>query len=968
MLPKINRQNRNNRNIDPDIKDELESGNDLSGISNEDAEKYGDLLNPSNEANQPRIKNRGMMEKDYSSDSEDEKDDSFENEPEEMAEKLIRAADDLGNEQQEEDAENEEPASESDVLNTGFYDTLPGTGKEKGKKSSKKSSVKDSAKKGGREKKEVALTQIDESLEPVKELGIAAEKLPPRQKASWGKKLLSSIAFYSGKFIGKALGTLGTLLNMLSFGVFTKSDSWTGSWRRLFGQSFTQKKKTRKNIPGWEGAQFEERPQKNDEVSIDFRRVPDVWSYPIAVEGDIEDEKNKEERKPRPPVISVYVAQSSKQYTLDETYSGGHTSIGIEYSRKNARTGRWERYNLRYGFGNGGGMGGGNALEAVLGYSSATVPGELRNERNLDYDVSRSYTATPKQVNDVLRASETYADKGGYNQYTRNCTTFAKEMVVDVAKIRGAAPIFKMEEVYSHHKGDTALFGAGILTSYYKSDMENKFAKMNTRDDMTYQGFGNKLASEEDYKRYNKSISFFSTRTDKVYSPNGAAENMYRMEGGRSGKLGSGMAAIENRRRVQTASMEMVAGKMPAMAKHLTDVLKSITPPEKLDSENMSDEFDDLMDYLSENYIKDTLKDIPTENDDLLKAKQTDLIRYRSIFTDIINDCNTLLFKYYHNDKRVQEAILPLIDAAGHGIRNMDEAFAQTSEKDYENPEKDVKDLKSDFTDGQYMLSFTDKDGAHHDVKMTPSHYESYLQIYKTPEKAITNYAKYLDMCDAYKRGEFGENDPMYKDLLKLDRIDTLADDFDKSHRYMTDKSEFSQQDVNYAFGLSQKEQQEKVYFTRYERNNNGDIESTPVKDASSVTASNTYQMLILKTIFGDMGGRLGEQMNSKAINSANDLVRWLTEDMSGKIDENKDGMEMVLRGIKNSMKDPDKKKIGKEAVKVLSRWLLWIFKNRVNSKIREAVAEAVTNKRGPVMTKIDAMIDELLNENQQEA
>ena len=112
------------------------------------------------------------------------------------------------------------------------------------------------------------------------------------------------------------------------------------------------------------------------------------------------------------------------------------------------------------------------------------------------------------------------------------------------------------------------------------------------------------------------------------------------------------------------------------------------------------------------------------------------------------------------------------------------------------------------------------------------------------------------------------------------------------------------------------------------------------------------------------MGGRLGEQMNSKAIKNANDLVRWLTEDMSGKIDENKDGMEMVLRGIKNSMKGPDKKKIGKDAAKVLSRWLLWIFKNRVNSKIRDAVAEAVTNKRGPVMTKIDAMIDELLNEN----
>ena len=43
-------------------------------------------------------------------------------------------------------------------------------------------------------------------------------------------------------------------------------------------------------------------------------------------------------------------------------------------------------------------------------------------------------------------------------------------------------------------------------------------------------------------------------------------------------------------------------------------------------------------------------------------------------------------------------------------------------------------------------------------------------------------------------------------------------------------------------------------------------LSANGVKDASTVTASNTYQMLILKTIFGDMGGRLGEQMKSKAV------------------------------------------------------------------------------------------------------
>ncbi len=85
MLPKIDQRNRNDRDIDPDVKEELKTGQVLSAISNQAADEFGDLLNPSNQANQHRKKkksgNRGMMEKDYGSDSEDEKDDSFESGP-----------------------------------------------------------------------------------------------------------------------------------------------------------------------------------------------------------------------------------------------------------------------------------------------------------------------------------------------------------------------------------------------------------------------------------------------------------------------------------------------------------------------------------------------------------------------------------------------------------------------------------------------------------------------------------------------------------------------------------------------------------------------------------------------------------------------------------------------------------------------------------------------------------------------
>ena len=991
MYSKINQKNGNDRNIDPEVKEELEYDGRFSNISNESAGNYGDFLNPSNEANQPRRKrpvDLAMAEKDYSSDSEDEKDNSFINEGGNNIKNNIRDDESDSSDDESEDeasklameaaealkkraeankiGNDEESSPEIDELNTGFYGKLPGTREEKkvkpakkaAKQTSKKSSKKSASKKAAEPEKEEDLTQIDESLEPVKELDIAVQKLPPRKKANWGKRFLSSLAYYSGKFFGKVIGTLGTMLNMITGGIFTKSNSWYGTWRRIFGQDFSQKEKNRKNIPGWDGAQFEERPENDDEVNIDFRRVPDVWSYPVAVEGDAEDKKDRK-RKPRPPVISVYVAQSSSQYTVDEYLASGHTGIGIEYSRKSPRSGRWQRYHLRYGFGNGGGTAGSKSMVAVQGYSGATVPGELRNERGNSFDVSRSYTATPKQVNDVLRASETYADRGGYNQYTRNCTTFAKEMVVDVAKIRGAAPIFEMDKVYAHHKADRMMLGAGLFSSFAKAEAENQFAKLKDKDDMTYQGYGNKLASEKDYKRYNKSISFFSTHKDKAYSPNGAGENMLRMEGGRSGKLGAGLGRVVNGKDAGAYPIKDVVQQLPRVAGKLRAALESITPPEKLSDENTSDELEEILDSLSQENIKASMDGMPVTNNELLRAKQTDLIRYRSVFTDIVNDCNTLLFKYYHNDKRVQEAFWEILNWATNGIRNMDMAYEQTVNKDHEDSEDDLKDLKEDFFETKYSITHMDEDHNFSTAKMTPSHYESYLQIYKTPEKAIKNYQKYIDLQRDYENGYFGENDPQFRELAKLDRIEALAEDFDSSHRYLLEKGKFSQQDVNYAFALSKKETADKVSVSG--------PQSKPIKDFSMYSASNAYQMQIMKSVFGEMSSRMTQEFRNRET-SKEEVIAWTLEDMSAKIDENRDVMEMILRGIKNAIEEPNEKKVRWDAVGLLNRWVARVFKNRVKPRTIDAISRSVTDLRSTVMAKISSMIADIMSEKHQAA
>ena len=63
------------------------------------------------------------------------------------------------------------------------------------------------------------------------------------------------------------------------------------------------------SIPGWEGAKWENNDTDPDQLDIDFRRVPEIWSYLTA------DKAEKSPGKPRDPVISVYISQPAPATT-----------------------------------------------------------------------------------------------------------------------------------------------------------------------------------------------------------------------------------------------------------------------------------------------------------------------------------------------------------------------------------------------------------------------------------------------------------------------------------------------------------------------------------------------------------------------------------------------------------------------------------------------------------------------------
>lgn len=159
--------------------------------------------------------------------------------------------------------------------------------------------------------------------------------------------------------------------------------------------------------------------------------------------------------------------------------------IGIEYTRFSKITDRYERYKLQYGFYPAADYA--SKLSSVMMglHRDAVVPGVLKDDSGHKYDVSRPYPAKQHQVNEIIKASEHYADKG-YGIYSRNCTTFVKEMVVDKAHLAIGNDIFTMTEVRHSSVGNVGMFGASALISNANAGTSNMLMDYGEEEDLTY--------------------------------------------------------------------------------------------------------------------------------------------------------------------------------------------------------------------------------------------------------------------------------------------------------------------------------------------------------------------------------------------------------------------------------------------------------------------------------------------------
>ena len=472
---------------------------------------------------------------------------------------------------------------------------------------------------------------------------------------------------------------------------------------------------------------------------------------------------------------------------------------------------------------------------------SLTLPGELYDDDEHGYDVSRRYPATPEQVNKIFKASEKYAE-GGNNIYDRNCVTFVKDMVVNTAHLETGGEIFKKSDIAYSNYANFGLFMGEAFKQNAITGTENTLMDLSEQDDETYQNYGNKQVTARDFANYKNSMKKSSGIIKQTVSPAETAERMRRMEGKGTGEIGSYKFddSLQNDRGEIVDGLNRISTSIENYGSELQNNFNSIIPRNQRN--NLPNEMLNITDSLP--MMQTPLLDLRGKVDayitkynedenhvekldagtvkEAIALKPEDLRKARKELSDNISDLNIWQMNYLKNDKRTHNQVMNLISLLNFAVRYVDDLYGQSIRGGEKHDE--ITDIRENMTHSVITVKAGDAK-----EEFTPTHYESYIQIYKTPEKAVAAYARYKKLKEKKRQSggwvgdkvsELGhkiqsklglEDSEKFtlaesKEYKKLRSLEDLAHQFDLSHRYMTEKDQYSQQDIDYAFRLQDKE------------------------------------------------------------------------------------------------------------------------------------------------------------------
>lgn len=711
-----------------------------------------------------------------------------------------------------------------------------------------------------------------------------------------------------------------------------------------------QQTRNHSEIPGRDGEKFDPQKTSGADILDDFRRVPTVWSYLTA--GEAEDDQGND----IPPKVTVYAEQpktgSSRSMHFLEM---GHTMLGIEYTRNSKITGHKERYNIKYGFYPAGGLATQAGCEMML--KGAVIPGQLVDDATHTYDISKSYTATRNQIEDIAKASESYTEQGGYGYYTRNCTTFVRDMFR-----AGHLPedtinsIFTEEKVRFNFAGNTGLVFANAWNCFYNTSVQRKMGNLASSADLSYQGWGNKRVTNEDLERYRntKNTAGFGITS---LAPASAGENMRRMTDS-AGQLGSfrhAPAALKNNpednaKAVLPATYQDLLQGIREESNTLLEQIDNIMTPEEKNLAGMDFNMwrENLRTYGSGLARLDSIvtraragmtaeEAAASQVYDLTKPEDLK-VAHASISGEIAE-----VSMYYQtvlgSDSRLNKAVMNLLSALEISLRMIDKMYTM---RDKAEAIGEISTIREDMLRSGHKITVGGTS-----VEMTPSHYEAYLQIYKTPLEAVKAYNRYLEL-----KRERKDDDKNLKKLFSnqklaewklLSRNEELADQFDNAHKTMLNKDTFKQEDIDYAFNLRKKEVSGK------RARNTSAIDSEMYTSHS--LASETYMALFFDKIFAGIQSTAVKPVKDGGVppNAHSTIIAiWLDRHLAAKTRSKMNEMAMIIRGIMRAYDGKHTDKLIKESFHFFLQhaYLERAFPN--------------TAKRGQAMFQLGAYMDDI--------
>lgn len=174
----------------------------------------------------------------------------------------------------------------------------------------------------------------------------------------------------------------------------------------------------------------------------------------------------------------------------------------------------------------------------------------------------------------------------------------------------------------------------------------------------------------------------------------------------------------------------------------------------------------------------------------------------REKLSENISKINILLNNYLKNDERVHQPLMNLISLLNYGVKYVDNLYENTSHGGFTVTDDGaaVDDIRENMTHSKITVKACGKD-----VTFTPSHYESYIQIYKDPKTAVEKYKRLLELRK--KKDEDRITKAERIELIKMERIDVLADEFDNSHNHMLEKNDYKSRTSTMLFSCITKKQ-----------------------------------------------------------------------------------------------------------------------------------------------------------------